>query len=52
MWVGGVPPLAAAVLMIFVLPSDKKVIAFGEEEQAKASESGEEPVKKALGAKC
>ncbi len=39
MWVGGVPPLAAAALMIFVLPSDKKVIAYGEEEQAKAEAS-------------
>ncbi len=34
MWVGGIPPLAAAVVMIFILPSDKKVIAYGEEEQA------------------
>lgn len=30
MWVGGIPPLAAAVVMIFILPSDKKVIAYGE----------------------
>lgn len=33
MWVGGIPPLAAAFVMIFVLPSDKKVIAYGEEDQ-------------------
>ena len=39
MLVGGIPPLAAAVVMIFVLPSDSKVIAYGEEEQAKAEES-------------
>ncbi|KFI11637.1 MFS transporter [Vibrio coralliilyticus] len=38
MWVGGIPPLVAALAMIFVLPSDKKVIAYGEEEQV--SESG------------
>ncbi|MDV5169908.1 MFS transporter [Photobacterium rosenbergii] len=31
MLVGGIPPLVAAVAMIFILPSDKKVIAFGEE---------------------
>ncbi|MGL5759219.1 MFS transporter [Plesiomonas sp.] len=31
MWIGGVPPLVAAFVMIFVLPSDKKVIAYGEE---------------------
>ncbi|WP_413112168.1 MFS transporter [Thaumasiovibrio sp. DFM-14] len=37
MIVGGVPPLVAAVAMIFVLPSDKKVIAFGEEVQQDAS---------------
>ncbi|KAB0286585.1 MFS transporter [Vibrio fortis] len=39
MWVGGIPPLAAAVVMIFILPSDKKVIAYGEEDQAKAEAS-------------
>ncbi|MFA0425807.1 MFS transporter, partial [Vibrio sp. 10N.222.54.A1] len=33
MWVGGIPPLVAAALMIFVLPSDKTVIAYGEEDQ-------------------
>ncbi|MFA0485048.1 MFS transporter [Vibrio sp. 10N.222.55.B11] len=33
MWVGGIPPLVAAALMIFVLPSDKIVIAYGEEDQ-------------------
>lgn len=37
MWVGGVPPLVAAVGMIFVLPSDKKVIAYGEEETAEGT---------------
>ncbi|WGK83799.1 MFS transporter [Vibrio aestuarianus] len=39
MWVGGIPPLVAAALMIFVLPSDKKVIAYGEEGQAEAETS-------------
>ncbi|MDN3699886.1 MFS transporter [Vibrio artabrorum] len=33
MWVGGIPPLVAAALMMFILPSDKKVIAYGEEDQ-------------------
>ncbi|WP_428776498.1 MFS transporter [Vibrio sp.] len=37
MWVGGVPPLAAAIVMIFILPSDKKVIAYGEEDQHDAT---------------
>ncbi|WP_434999559.1 MFS transporter [Vibrio scophthalmi] len=45
MWVGGIPPLAAAAVMIFILPSDKKIIAYGEEEQAKA-EASNAPVKK------
>ncbi|KDN30484.1 MFS transporter [Vibrio fortis] len=45
MWVGGIPPLAAAVVMIFILPSDKKVIAYGEEDQAKA-ETSNAPAKK------
>ena len=45
MWVGGIPPLAAAVVMIFILPSDKKVIAYGEEDQAKA-EASNAPAKK------
>ena len=31
MLVGGIPPLVAAAAMVFILPSDKKVIAFGEE---------------------
>ncbi|MFA0520066.1 MFS transporter, partial [Vibrio sp. 10N.222.55.E8] len=29
----GIPPLVAAALMMFILPSDKKVIAYGEEDQ-------------------
>ncbi|WED21138.1 MFS transporter [Vibrio sp. JC009] len=37
MWVGGIPPLAAAVVMVFILPSDKKVIAYGEEEQEQSA---------------
>ncbi|CAH7120101.1 MFS transporter [Vibrio chagasii] len=45
MWVGGIPPLVAAALMIFILPSDKKVIAYGEEEQAEA-EGANTPAKK------
>ncbi|QSV16272.1 MFS transporter [Photobacterium ganghwense] len=39
MWVGGVPPLVAAVAMVFVLPSDKKVIAYGEEDQDMGSQA-------------
>ncbi|HDI3196166.1 MFS transporter [Vibrio cholerae] len=34
MWVGGIPPLAAAFAMVFVLPSDKNVIAYGEEDSS------------------
>ncbi|HGE6066252.1 TPA: MFS transporter [Vibrio cholerae] len=34
MWVGGIPPLAAAFAMLFVLPSDKNVIAYGEEDSS------------------
>lgn len=45
MWVGGIPPLVAAAFMIFILPSDKKVIAYGEEEQA-AAEVSNAPAKK------
>ncbi|MEZ8601304.1 MFS transporter [Vibrio splendidus] len=45
MWVGGIPPLVAAALMIFILPSDKKVIAYGEEDQA-AAEASNKPAKK------
>ncbi len=41
MIVGGVPPLAAAILMIFVLPSDKKVIAYGEEDQGNTNDTSE-----------
>ncbi|MGR5167498.1 MFS transporter [Vibrio astriarenae] len=49
MWIGGVPPLVAAALMIFVLPSDKKVIAYGEEEAASNEASGEEVKKGSWG---
>ncbi|XDF77223.1 MFS transporter [Aliivibrio fischeri] len=45
MWVGGIPPLVAAALMVFILPSDKKVIAYGEEDQAEA-EASNAPSKK------
>ncbi|MEZ8829204.1 MFS transporter [Vibrio cyclitrophicus] len=45
MWVGGIPPLVAAALMIFILPSDKKVVAYGEEDQA-AAEASNAPAKK------
>ena len=41
MWVGGIPPLVAAVLMVFFLPSDKKVIPYGAENVEK-NENGEE----------
>ncbi|BET41628.1 MFS transporter [Atlantibacter hermannii] len=51
MLIGGIPPLVAAVVMIFVLPGDKKVIAYGEEEQT--TTTGEKvAVKKAPGVKC
>ncbi|MGX1926706.1 MFS transporter [Vibrio sp. NH-7] len=46
MWVGGVPPLAAAVVMLFILPSDKKVIAYGEEEQDSDQGNAQQEVKK------
>ncbi|UPQ89383.1 MFS transporter [Vibrio sinaloensis] len=46
MWVGGVPPLAAAVVMLFILPSDKKVIAYGEEEQHSDQNNAQQEVKK------
>ncbi|WP_264875636.1 MFS transporter [Vibrio agarivorans] len=49
MWIGGVPPLVAAALMIFVLPSDKKVIAYGEEEAASNEASGQEVKKGSWG---
>ncbi|MGL4829352.1 MAG: MFS transporter [Vibrio sp.] len=39
MWVGGIPPLVAAFAMVFVLPSDKNVIAYGEEDSS--ANSGE-----------
>jgi len=45
MWVGGIPPLAAAVVMVFILPSDKKVIAYGEEEEVQNANS-DQPQKK------
>lgn len=41
MVVGGVPPIVAAIAMIFVLPSDKKVIAYGEEEQVSKADTSE-----------
>ncbi|MBD1577486.1 MFS transporter [Vibrio sp. S11_S32] len=43
MWVGGIPPLVAAVVMVFILPSDKNVIAYGEEE---ANQQASDPDKK------
>ncbi len=46
MWVGGVPPLVAAAIMVFILPSDKKVIAYGEEEQESTNEVSEASAKK------
>lgn len=51
MWVGGIPPLAAAFAMVFVLPSDKNVIAYGEEDSS-ANTGQNTPAKKALGVKC
>ncbi|UJF17755.1 MFS transporter [Vibrio sp. SS-MA-C1-2] len=45
MWVGGIPPLVAAAVMIFVLPSDKKVIAYGEEESPENNSSNKEAKK-------
>lgn len=37
MWVGGIPPLVAAAIMIFILPNDKKIIAYGEESENDAA---------------
>ncbi|RBM52678.1 MFS transporter [Vibrio tarriae] len=45
MWVGGIPPLAAAFAMVFVLPSDKNVIAYGEEDSS-ANTGQKTPAKK------
>ena len=45
MWVGGIPPLVAAALMIFLLPNENKIIAYGEEEAA-AQEKDSGVVKK------
>ncbi|HDZ9156443.1 TPA: MFS transporter [Vibrio cholerae] len=44
-WVGGIPPLAAAFAMVFVLPSDKNVIAYGEEDSS-ANTGQNTPAKK------
>ena len=49
MWVGGVPPLVAAAVMIFVLPSDKKVVAYGEESNAEAATTQTEAKKGSWG---
>ncbi|EEJ7234528.1 MFS transporter [Salmonella enterica subsp. salamae] len=46
MWVGGIPPLAAAIVMIFILPSDKKVVAYGEEVQPTADTTSQAEIKK------
>lgn len=45
MWVGGIPPLVAAAIMIFILPNDKKIIAYGEESENDAV-NNDTPVKK------
>jgi MFS family permease len=45
MWVGGIPPLVAAAIMIFILPNDKKIIAYGEESENDAA-NNDTPVKK------
>ena len=45
MWVGGIPPLVAAAIMIFILPNDKKIIAYGEESENDAT-NNDTPVKK------
>ncbi|EGR2025260.1 TPA: MFS transporter [Vibrio cholerae] len=45
MWVGGIPPLAATFAMVFVLPSDKNVIAYGEEDSS-ANTGQNTPAKK------
>lgn len=46
MWVGGIPPLAAALVMIFILPSDKSVVAYGEERGKNKDGSVGEPQRK------
>lgn len=32
MWVGGLPPLAAAIAMVFILPNEKKVTPYGDDD--------------------
>lgn len=46
MWVGGIPPLAAALVMMFILPSDKSVIAYGEEREKNNDGHADEPQRK------
>lgn len=36
LWIGGIPPLVAAALMMFFVPDDTKIISFGEDESADA----------------
>lgn len=43
MLVGGIPPLVAALVMIFILPSDKAVIAYGEEREKNKDGHTDEP---------
>jgi MFS family permease len=46
MLVGGIPPIAAALVMIFILPSDKTVIAYGEEREKNKDGHADEPQRK------
>ena len=46
MWIGGVPPIVAAVLMVFVVTDDKKVIPFGSDNNVDTSKVEVKEVKK------
>ncbi|MGL4875317.1 MAG: MFS transporter [Clostridium sp.] len=39
MWIGGVPPIIAAILMIFLVPDDKKVIPYGADENTETKKA-------------
>ena len=41
MWIGGIPPLLAAVAMVFILPSEKNVEPFSDDKAKAVSATGE-----------
>lgn len=41
MWIGGIPPLLAAVAMVFILPSEKNVEPFSDDKAKVVSATGE-----------